>query len=236
MRNFYVEISTIGEKMKKHIKTLQNCSLFKDISPDDIERMLICLKAEVISFDKEYTIMADGMPAKYIGIMLSGTARVSQIDYYGNRNIIGIVEKSEIFSEAFACAGVQELPVMVTATEPCEVMFIDSNRVLHTCSGCCDFHQKLIYNLMKNLAEKIVMFHQKIEVTSKRTTREKLLTFLMNCSKQTGSDSFNIPYDRQELADYLGVERSGLSSEISKLKAEGIIENNKNYFVFLDKT
>ena len=221
--------------MTKYIKILQNCSLFKDISPEDIERMLICLKAEVISFEKEYTIMADGLPAKYIGILLSGTARVSQIDYYGNRNIIGMVESAEMFSEAFACAGVKELPVTVTAVEPCDVMFIDSNRVLHTCSGCCDFHQRLIYNLMTNLAEKIVFFHQKIEITSKRTTRDKLLTFLMNCSKQNESNSFSIPYDRQELADYLGVERSGLSSEISKLKAEGIIENNKNYFVFLDK-
>ena len=147
--------------MTKYIKILQNCSLFKDISPEDIERMLVCLKAEVISFEKEYTIMADGLPAKYIGIMLSGTARVSQIDYYGNRNIIGMVESAEMFSEAFACAGVKELPVTVTAVEPCDVMFIDSNRVLHTCSGCCDFHQKLIYNLMTNLAEKIVFFHHR---------------------------------------------------------------------------
>ena len=222
--------------MKKYIEILQKCSLFKDISAEDIERMLICLQAEVICFDKEYTIMADGLPAKYIGIMLSGTARVSQIDYYGNRNIIGIVEKAEMFSEAFACAGVKELPVTVTAAESCEVMFIDSNRILHTCANCCSFHQNLIYNLMKNLAEKIVMFHQKIEITSKRTTRDKLLAFLMHYSKQTGSNSFNIPYDRQELSDYLGVERSGLSAEISKLKAEGIIENNKNYFVFLDET
>lgn len=222
--------------MKKYIEILQNCSLFKDIASEDIERMLICLKAEVISFDKEYTIMADGLPAKYIGIMLSGKARVSQIDYYGNRNIIGVVETAEMFSEAFACAGVKELPVTITAVEPCKVMFIDSNRILHTCASCCSFHQNLIYNLMKSLAEKIVLFHQKMEITSKRTTRDKILTFLMHYSKQTGSNCFNIPYDRQELADYLGVERSGLSVEISKLKAEGIIENNKNYFVFLDKT
>ena len=223
------------KNMKKYITTLQNCSLFKGISPADIENMLVCLKAEVITFDKEYTILADGLPAKYIGIMLSGKARVSQVDYYGNRNIIGMVEKAQMFSEAFACAGVKELPVTVTAVEPCEVMFIDSNRILYTCSNCCVFHQSMIYNLMRNLAEKTILFHQKIEITSKRSTREKLLTFLMYYSKQTGSNSFSIPYDRQELADYLGVERSGLSAEIIKLRQEGVLESNKKIFKLLNK-
>ena len=112
-------------------------------------------------------------------------------------------------------------------------MLIDCSHILHTCSNNCGFHQQLIYNLMKDLASKTVVFHQRIEVTSKRSTREKLLTYLGIVSQQKGSDSFKIPFNRQELADYLEVDRSGLSAEISKMRKEGILESNKNYFKLL---
>ena len=109
-------------------------------------------------------------------------------------------------------------------------MLIDCNHILHTCSNNCGFHQQLIFNLMKDLAVKTLLFHQKIEITSKRTTREKLMTYLLIQAKRVNSNSFDIPFDRQELADYLEVERSGLSAEISKLRQEGILESHKNHF------
>jgi len=112
-------------------------------------------------------------------------------------------------------------------------MLIECNHILHTCSNNCGFHQQLIFNLMKDLATKTILFHQKIEIISKRSTRDKLMTYLMLQAKKEGSDSFDIPFDRQELADYLEVERSGLSAEISKLKKEGIINNQKNHFELL---
>ena len=125
------------------------------------------------------------------------------------------------------------LPVAVIATEPSEVMFVDCDHILHTCSNNCGFHQQLIYNLVKDLAEKSIRFHQKVEVTSKRTTREKLMAYLSLQAKRVGSTRFEIPFDRQELADYLEVDRSGLSAEIGKLKKEGIIKNRKNHFVIM---
>ncbi len=193
-------------------------------------RMLSCLGAKVISFDKKYTIIAEGNPAIFIGIMLSGSAQIVQVDYYGNRSILSNIEASNVFAEAFACAEVESIPVSVIANEPCEVMLIDCSHILYTCSNNCGFHQQLIFNLMKDIATKAIMFHQKIEITSKRTTREKLLTYLTSQAKKANSSSFDIPFDRQELADYLEVERSGLSAEISKLRNEGILESNKKHF------
>lgn len=217
--------------MKNYLEILKKCPLFDGINDSDIIKMLTCLGARTESFDKKYTIFAEGSPSKYLGIVLSGSAQIIQVDYYGNRSILNNITPSELFAEAFACAEVNALPVSVVANEPSVIMLIDCSHILHTCENNCGFHQKLIYNLMKDLATKTIMFHRKIEITSKRTTREKLLTYLSVKSKEAGSKSFEIPYDRQELADYLEVERSGLSAEISKLRSEGILESHKKHFV-----
>ncbi len=219
--------------MKKYIPVLRKCSLFDGISEDDLLIMLSCFGATVVSFDRKYTILAQGHPAKYIGIMLSGSAQIIWVDYYGNRSILSEIEPTEVFGESFACSEISSLPVSVTAGEPCEVMFIDCRHIMHTCSSNCGFHGQLIYNLMKGLAKKNIMFHQKLEITSRRTTRDKLMAYLAIQARRAGSSSFGIPFDRQELADYLEVDRSGLSAEISKLRAEGVIKSTKKHFELL---
>lgn len=219
--------------MEQYFSVLRACPLFADVADHDLSALLHCLGARVEFFDKKYTIFAEGSPARYIGIVLSGSAQIFQLDYYGNRSILAEVLPSELFAEAFACADVSDLPISVVASEPCEVMLIDCHRVLYSCKNACAFHQQMIFNLMKNLASKTILFHERIEVTSKRSTREKLLTYLMMQSKKAGSGSFEIPFDRQELADYLEVERSGLSAEISKLRREGILTSEKNRFTLL---
>lgn len=217
----------------EQLSTLRKCPLFDQINDSDLSRVLACLGAKAEHFDKKYTVFAEGYPARYIGIVLSGSVQVTQVDYYGNRNILAVMGSSEIFAEAFACAGVESLPVSVIANEPSDILLIDRVRILHTCSNNCDFHRQIIYNLMKDLALKTIMFHQRIDITSKRTTRDKLLSYLTFQSKRTNSNSFDIPFDRQELADYLEVDRSGLSAEISKLRKEGVLESNKNHFKLL---
>ena len=216
--------------LKNFFEIIRKCPLFDGINDDDMMTMLSCLGAKVASFDKKYTIFAEGSPARYIGIVLSGSVQIAQIDYYGNRSILSEMYPSEIFAEAFACAEVDSLPVSVIANEPCDVMLIGSVHILHTCSKGCGFHQRLIFNLMKDLATKTILFHQRIEITSKRSTREKLMAYLNLQAKKADSNSFRIPFDRQELADYLEVDRSGLSAEISKLRKEGILECQKNHF------
>ena len=195
--------------------------------------MLKCLKAKTEIFDKNYTILSEGSPAKYIGIVLSGSVQIIRTDYYGNRSILGNLCAGELFGEAFACMQMSSMPVSVIANERSEIMFIDCNHILHTCQNGCQHHQQLIYNLMKVLALKTVMFQQKIEITSKRTTQEKLLTYLTICAKKNNKNSFKIPFNRQELADYLEVDRSGLSAQISKLRKDGVLECKRNYFKLL---
>lgn len=219
--------------MKNYSEVLRECPLFSDIENENLLRMLNCLGAKVVEFDKKYTVITEGKPAKYIGIVLSGSVQIMQIDYYGNRSLLGNAVKGELFCEAFACAQVESVPVTVIANEKSEIMLIDCEHILHTCSNNCEFHRRLIFNLMKILAQKNIDYHQKIEVTSKRSTRDKLMTYLMLFAKKAGSNSFSIPFDRQELADYLEVDRSGLSAEISKLRKEGVLENTKKHFELL---
>ncbi len=219
--------------MEKHLGILKRCPLFSDITEEDLLRILGCLDAKVVEFDKKYTVFTEGTPARYIGIVLSGSVQVTQVDYYGNRSILSNLSAGELFGEAFACAAVSALPVSMIATEPSEVMLIECEHVLHTCRNGCSFHHQLIYNLMKDLATKTILFHQRAEIVSKRTTREKLLTYLSAYAKEVGSNRFEIPFDRQELADYLEVDRSGLSMEISKLRNEGVLESHRKKFRLL---
>lgn len=219
--------------MKKYFDVLRKCPLFNQIKEENLTTLLGCLGAKVEAFGRKYTIIAEGNPAKYIGIVLSGSAQIVRIDYYGNRSIVSGVEPSEMFGVAFACAEVRSIPVAVIANEPCEIMLIDCARIMHSCSNSCGFHHQMIFNLMKDLATKTILFHQRSEIIAKRSTREKLLAYLMLQAKKANSSSFSIPFDRQELADYLEVDRSGLSAEISKLRREGVIESHRKHFVLL---
>lgn len=219
--------------MKKYFHILRNCSLFDNIADENLLSMLDCLDAKILSFKKGETIISEGEPAKYVGIVLFGKARIIRCDYYGNRNIIANIEPSHLFGESFACADTKIIPVSVVASENTEVMMINCKRITQTCCNSCEFHSQIIFNLLKILAMKNILFNQKAEVTSKRTTREKLLTYLMQQAQQNNSNKFTIPFDRQELADYLEVDRSGLSAEISKLRADGIIECNRSNFKLL---
>ena len=219
--------------MKKYFDILRKCRLFSGVEDENLIPLLGCIGAKVESYGKKYTVLAEGSAPKYMGIVLSGSVQVINVDYYGNRTILSGAEPSELFGEAFACAEIKSLPVSVIANEDSEIMLISAERILHSCHNACAFHQKMIFNLMKNLADKNIMFHKKVEITSKRTTREKLMTYLMLEAKKQGKNEFLIPFDRPELSDYLEVERSGLSAEISKLRNEGIIECRKNRFKLL---
>lgn len=220
--------------MKKYLEKLRKCPIFFGIDESVMEKMLVCLGARVKSFEKRESIISEGTDARYVGIILCGRAKVMQVDWMGNRSIVSEVRECESFGESFAYAVSEEIPVSIIADERCEVMFIDSLRMIQPCCNACDFHKTLILNLMRSLANQNVMFHRRMEITSKRSTREKLLTYLSLVARERKSLSFEIPYDRQELADFLEVERSGLSAEISKLRREGVLISERNHFELLE--
>ena len=219
--------------MRKYTEILKNCTLFDGIDDNDLSAMTGCLNAKVKQFAKNQVIINEGQRVTDIGIVLSGSVQIVSVDYYGNRNIVTQIEPSNIFGEAFVCAEVMSVPISASASEESEIMLIDGKRIMEPCSNSCGSHNRLIANLMKNLALKNLTLNRKIEITSKRTTREKLMTYLLWQAKSQGYDSFTIPFDRQELADFLQVDRSGLSAEISKLRHEGIIECDRSRFTLL---
>ncbi len=219
--------------MEKKLSVLRQCPLFEDIREEELGALLGCLGGRTARYEKEQFILREGEEARYLGIVLSGTAQVTRTDYYGNRSLLTNIGPMEIFGEAFACAGMETMPVDVAATEPTEVLLIDARRITRSCSSACAFHSRMINNLLRLVARKNFIFQQKLELLSRRSTREKLMSYLLRQAKEAGSRSFTIPYDRQELADYLEVERSGLSAEIGKLRREGVLLCRRSEFTLL---
>jgi len=219
--------------MQEIFPILMRCALFAGITSGDLEKLISCLSAACKSLEKGEAALLEGEPARVLGIVLSGSVQVVRDDYYGNRSIMARLSPGDLFAEAFACSGASVMPVSVIAMEPTQVLLIDAQRIMHPCSSACGFHQQLLYNLVRILAAKNLVCNRKIEVTSKRSTRGKLMTYLMLEAQAARSSSFSIPYDRQELADYLEVDRSGLSAEIGRLRREGVLTCEKNRFTLL---
>ena len=219
--------------MEKYFPILENCALFAGIEKGDIPGLLACLGAAVRQYSRQQQIFSEGEPSRFVGILLSGSAQVVNQDIYGNRSILSRVLPGQLFGESFACAGQELLPVSVVAEDAAEVMLIDCRRITTACTNACGFHNQMIFNLLQVVARRNLEFHQKLEITRKRTTREKLLAYLLGEAKLAGSREFTIPYDRQALADYLGVERSAMSAELSKLQKEGVLQTNRSRFQLL---
>lgn len=215
-------------------KILSECALFDGIGREELSAMLGCLGTRQITVKKGQTVFSEGEPTGFIGIVLTGAVQLVRQDYYGNRSIVTSVGAGELFGESYAFSGAQLLPVSVVAQQDSTIALFDSRRVTTSCCNACAFHQKLIYNLLHLVSVKNLMLHRKIHITSRRSTREKLMAYLLMQAKEAGKSSFTIPYDRQQLADYLEVDRSGLSAEISKLRKEGILECEKSTFRLLD--
>ena len=209
---------------------LLSCPLFAGIDPSDLTAMLGCLGARRLSFPKGETILREGMPARDVGLLLSGQAQLIRTDYFGNRSILMNLSPGQMFAESFACAQADHLPVSVVASENCDILLLDCLRIMTTCTHACEFHSRIIYNLLQIVARKNLALHRRALITAGRTTREKLMTYLLMQAKEAGSARFTIPFDRQALADYLEVDRSGLSVELSKLKKEGVLDYYKNSF------
>jgi CRP-like cAMP-binding protein len=200
---------------------------------DVISRLLLCLAPTQKHYDKGSTIFAVNDPVIDICVLLSGSVYITQDDYWGNRRILTYIHPYELFAEAFSCAGLEKFPVSVIAAEVSEILMINHKRMLQTCSTECVFHSVLINNLLRILAMKNLAFVRKMEHLTRHTTREKLLSFLSEQAIKAGRSEFTIPFNRRELADYLSVDRSAMSNELSKMQDENLIRYNRNHFKLL---
>lgn len=219
--------------MEKIHPVLLSSPLFSGIAPEDLTGLLHCLGGRTLFVPKGGTVLSEGSEANDMGIVLSGGVQMIRDDYYGNRSIVAHMGQGELFAESYACAGIPELPISVVATQDSQILLLEARRVTKTCCNACAFHNRIIFNLLQLVAEKNLVFHRKIHVTAQRTTREKLMAYLLGEAKARGTNRFTIPYDRQALADYLDVDRSGLSTEIGKLRKEGVLECHRSTFTLL---
>ena len=221
--------------MKHNIKILMNSSLFQGVGEQDLEAMLSCLGANERKYKKNDIILLAGTRVTSVGIVVEGTAQITREDAEGNRAILSELIKADLFAEAYVAAGSAEVPVTVIATSDCRIVWIPFNKLVGVCSTACGFHRTLIENMMRVIAVKNIMMNEKMRVLSCKTTKEKLMTYLADYSERTGKNKFKIPFSRNELADYLSVDRSAMSRELSRLRDEGYLDYHKNEFVLKNR-
>lgn len=217
--------------MKDFLPILQSSHLFSGISENELTSMLSCLGTREEGFPKESFVLRAGDPVDSIGLVLSGCVLIIQEDIWGNRNILSKAGPAQTFAAAYACAPGSGLNVSVVAETPVIVMFLNVKRILNVCPSACSHHNRVIRNLLSELAEKNLRFNEKLTHMGQRTTRSKIMSYLSAEAQQRETCKFDIPFSRQQLADYLGVERSGLSLELGKMKKEGILDYHKNHFI-----
>lgn len=213
-------------------ETLKECPLFHDITLENIPDMLTCLDAMEKTYHRDDFIFLAGDDPRYVGVVLSGAVRIIQEDFWGNRSILAHVGPGEIFGEV-ACAEVTKLPVSVLVHSKAEILLLDYRKIFNTCENSCAHHAGLIHNMVRILARKNLHFTTKMSHLTKRTTREKLLSYLSFLSMEAGSNHITVPFSRQDLADYLSVDRSALSRELSHMQQDGLLRYEKNQFELL---
>ena len=219
--------------MEKYLEIIQRCLLFAGMETANLRHLLDCLAAVRRSYKKQKFIFSAGDAAQCVGIVLSGHAHILQEDYWGGRTILADIAPGGVFGEAFSCVGAESLPVSVLAAEQAEVLLLDYRRIITTCTSSCGFHTALVQNMMQMLAQKNIMLTQKMEILAHRTTKERLLAYLSAQAMQRGASRFTIPFNRQQLADFLSVERSAMSAELSKMQADGLLWTNRSEFELL---
>nr|WP_315103527.1 Crp/Fnr family transcriptional regulator [uncultured Catonella sp.] len=214
---------------------LSNTPLFHGVKENEIDELLSCLGAREKSYKKNEIIFSAGSVVHEIGLIESGSVNIVVNFYWGNSNIFGHVEKGMIFAENYAAIPGKELLCDVVAAEQCEVLFLDFTKILTTCSNGCVFHQKLIHNLLHISARKSLNLSTRMLHTAPKSIRDKLLSYLSEQALINGNAHFTIPFNRQQLADYLGVDRSALSNELSKMQKDGLISFKKNEFTLVSE-
>ena len=213
-------------------ESLKKSKLFAEIDEKEIASMLTCLDARTLHLKKGDAVIRHGDKVEYVGVVLDGVLHVIKEDADGERSLMAQLSAGDHFAEALCCAGIAESPVSVLVETEATVMLLDFKRILHTCTNACIFHAKLIENMLCVMAAKNVQLQARIEYLSKKTIRKRILKYLVNLSGGA-NETFTIPFNREELADYLCIDRSALSRELMRLKEEKVLDYWKNQFRIL---
>ena len=219
--------------MKKYIPVLKRTKLFSGVGEDDIASLLYCLGARKKEYKKGEYILREGEHISDIFILVEGKIHIQKDDYWGNRSILSVISVGEMFGEGYAAPESGALLNDVVAVEDSSVIFFDVKRILTTCSSACRFHNMIVQNMFFAISDKNRRLVQKLGHMSGRTTCAKLISYLSEEAKRQGSSTFTVPFNRQQLADYLCVDRSAMSNELCKMRDEGMIKFEKSRFELL---
>lgn len=219
--------------MKKYIPILKRTKLFSGVGEEDIASLLSCLGARKKEYKKGEYILREGEHISDVFILVEGKIHIQKDDYWGNRSILSVISVGEMFGEGYAAPESGALLNDVVAVEDSSVIFFDVKRILTTCSSACRFHNMIVQNMFFAISDKNRRLVQKLGHMSGRTTRMKLISYLSEEAKRQGSSAFTVPFNRQQLADYLCVDRSAMSNELCKMRDEGMIKFEKSRFELL---
>ena len=219
--------------MTKYISTLKRTQLFAGVGDNEISAMLNCLQAQLLTFQKGEYVFREGEHLDKITLLVEGKLLIQKDDFWGNRSIVHAIQVGEMFGESYIAPESGALLNDVIAEENSAVLFFDIHKILTVCPSACKFHAMVIQNLFFAISEKSRKLVQKIGHISKRSTRAKLLSYLSEEAKRQNNSSFSIPFNRQQLADFLSVDRSAMSNELCKMRDEGLLEFDKNKFTLL---
>jgi len=214
---------------------LEKTTLFSGCTAEDIRSMLNCLGAETRVFEKDAVIYAAGTTVTRFGLVLSGSVQIINDDLWGNRSILDNIGAGRVFAETYAGLPGEPLMVSVLAAENCEILFLNAAKITVSCPAACPHHAALIRNLLRISSQKNLNLSRRIFHTTPKTIRGRLLSYLSFQAASCGSPEFTIPFNRQQLADYLSVERSALSHELGKMQRDGLLTVRKNHFRLSEK-
>lgn len=209
---------------------LTKTKIFQGLSEEETKSVLKCLQAYTRNYKKGEVIYRTGSLVDAMGIVLSGSVNTEQNDAWGNLSILDNIGRGRVFAEAYVCASKERLLVDVVAAEQTEVLFINADKVVNTCTSACPFHVQLIRNMLSVMASKNLILSRKISHTTPKSIRGRLLSYLSYQAISQGKFQFEIPFNRQQLADYLCVDRSAMSNELSRMQKEGLLSYERNRF------
>jgi len=210
---------------------LSKMILFKGMTPADIESLLTCMNAQIKSYSRGDIVYNVGDYVKSMGLVLSGSVHIENDDVWGNKTILDKISAGQIFAETYACVPDEPLMINVVANEKTDVLFLNIEHMLTTCTNACAFHSKIIRNMLYIASQKSLNLSRRILYTSSKTIRGRLLSYLSFQATKQGKQEFDVPFNRQQLADYLNIDRSAMSNELGKMQRDGLIEVNKNHFI-----
>lgn len=219
--------------MKKYLEILKKTRLFSGVAEEEIESLLRCLGASFKTFRKGEYVLHQGEFVREVPLLLTGSLHIERVDFWGNRSILSHIGEGEMFGEAYSLRSSEPLLNDVVALEDCELVFFDVKRIITTCPSACRFHTLVVQNMFTAISEKNRKLTKKLSHVSERSTRQKLMSYLSSEAEVQRSAEITIPFNRQQLADFLFVDRSAMSAELSRMRDEGLIQFEKNRFRLL---